>query len=70
MADDMAKVRVTQTTVVVPNETSTVLYEARNEPYLAPRSHIEQIVAAGRGEAVTLGEQRPAPQPSQAPAQK
>jgi hypothetical protein len=69
MADDMAKVRVTRTVLIAPNQTSTVLYEARAEPYLAPRAHIEQIVAAGAGEEAKLGEQKPQPAANPAPAQ-
>lgn len=62
MADeDMAKVRVTRDVTIVPNETSTVLYKAGWEG-TAPRSHIDQIIAAGAGEAIN-----DAPKPAAAP---
>lgn len=69
MADDMAKVRVTRDVTIVPNQTSTVQYKAGWEGS-APRDHIEQIVNAGAGEAVSSAsqaQQRPNP-PQAAPA--
>lgn len=68
MDEDMAKVKVTRDITVVPNQTSTVLYKPRDEPYTAPRAHIEQIVNAGAGERVEQQAPAPAAQAAQQPA--
>lgn len=46
------KVRVTRTIVLRPSETVNVRYVAREEPYTAPRAHIEAIERAGAGKRV------------------
>lgn len=59
MAEDtnMAKVRVSRDTLIVPQPDTTVFYPAGFEG-TAPHAHIEQIVASGSGERTT-GETKP-----------
>lgn len=64
--ENMARVKVTKNVTVMPNKTSTVLY--RNDwEGTAPRAHIEQIVAAGAGEAVAQPEKQLLPQQTSGP---
>lgn len=52
---DMAQVKVHRQVVIVPNQTSTVVYPEGFEG-TAPKAHIEQIVAGGHGVAVGQGQ--------------
>jgi hypothetical protein len=52
---DMARVKIHRQVVIVPNQTSTVVYPEGFEG-AAPREHIDQIVAGGHGVAVGQGQ--------------